>query len=274
MLCLLVCQKRGDCFILRHILTVLLLLLDLCPAAGRAQEIFPEVVLRQATCEGRPVAEIRVNDLLVIRVRTEYGGMDRLTRARMVAQRIRGLTHSLAARIEPAFVGGEVVVRVDQQLIITVDDEVAKLNGSTRTGLAYVWSNHLRQALGEAPLPPPAAAEVIRPKTARPPQSSSRDSGRPLLLQTGTASWYGPGFHGTRTANGEVFNQYELTAAHRTLPFGSRVLVTNLENGKAVAVRINDRGPFIPGRIIDLSFRAAQAISMDGLALVRLEVFR
>jgi rare lipoprotein A len=92
--------------------------------------------------------------------------------------------------------------------------------------------------------------------------------------QTGIASWYGPGFHGKATANGEIYDQNQFTAAHQTLPLGTRVMVTSLENGRAAQVVINDRGPFAKGRIIDLSFAAAQAINMvgPGTALVRLDV--
>ena len=79
-------------------------------------------------------------------------------------------------------------------------------------------------------------------------------------LQRGMASWYGPGFHGRLTANGERFDMNELTAAHKTLPFGTRVLVHNPRTGKEVVVRINDRGPFIKGRMIDLSKAAAKAL--------------
>ena len=79
-------------------------------------------------------------------------------------------------------------------------------------------------------------------------------------LQRGIASWYGPGFHGRTTANGEKFDMHELTAAHKTLPFGTRVLVHNPRTGKEVVVRINDRGPFIKGRMLDLSKAAAKAL--------------
>ncbi len=91
---------------------------------------------------------------------------------------------------------------------------------------------------------------------------------------TGEASWYGPGFHGRTTANGEKFNQEELTAAHRSLPFGTKVRVTNINNGRSVVVRINDRGPFAAGRVIDLSAAAARIIGMvgSGIAPVRLEI--
>ena len=90
--------------------------------------------------------------------------------------------------------------------------------------------------------------------------------------KAGKASWYGPGFHGRKTANGEVFNANALTAAHRTLPFGTRVRVTHRATGRSVVVRINDRGPFVHGRVIDLSRASAQAIGMGGVADVTLSL--
>ncbi len=91
---------------------------------------------------------------------------------------------------------------------------------------------------------------------------------------TGIASWYGGRFHGRRTANGEIYDMNALTAAHRTLPFGTIVEVTNLGNGRKVRLRINDRGPFIKGRIIDVSRRAAKELGflIDGTAPVRLRI--
>ncbi len=92
--------------------------------------------------------------------------------------------------------------------------------------------------------------------------------------QTGIASWYGPGFHGLPTASGVIYNQFELTAAHQTLPLGSHVMVTNLGNGRSVEVAINDRGPFMKGRIIDLSYAAANALGMvdPGTIPVKIEL--
>ncbi|TYB31213.1 MAG: septal ring lytic transglycosylase RlpA family protein [Candidatus Mcinerneyibacterium aminivorans] len=90
----------------------------------------------------------------------------------------------------------------------------------------------------------------------------------------GYASWYGPNFNGQKTANGETYNMYDLTAAHKTLPFNTYIKVTNLENNKTVVVRINDRGPFIKNRIIDLSYQAAREIDLisKGTCKVKLEV--
>ena len=94
------------------------------------------------------------------------------------------------------------------------------------------------------------------------------------VSQVGIASWYGPGFHGKATTSGAIYNQYEFTAAHQTLPLGTRVMVTNMENGSATEVTINDRGPFAKNRIIDLSYSAAHALGMigPGTALVRVDV--
>jgi rare lipoprotein A len=103
-----------------------------------------------------------------------------------------------------------------------------------------------------------------------PPQPALRRS----PAQDGMASYYGAAFTGRRTASGERFDPRALTAAHRELPFGTRLRVTNLENGRSITVRVNDRGPFASGRIVDLSWEAARALDMlrSGVAHVRLEV--
>src|SRR5213078_4321805 len=114
------------------------------------------------------------------------------------------------------------------------------MRGGTRRWVALWLVGAAGCALVRAPAPPPITDGV----------------------QVGVASWYGPGFHGNRTANGEIYDQYELTAAHPSLPLGTRVMVTNLENGRAVQVRINDRGPFV----------AARTIGMVGPGTVRVRV--
>jgi len=127
-------------------------------------------------------------------------------------------------------------------------------------------ANRLRRLLGNAepvatiPTPPAPKQENIIARVVR--------------VISGIASWYGPGFHGNRSASGEIFDQNALTAAHLTLPFGTRVRVTNMRNGQSVVVRINDRGPFKGDRIIDISKAAAQRIGMTstGIAPVKLEV--
>ncbi len=98
---------------------------------------------------------------------------------------------------------------------------------------------------------------------------------KPFFTQQGTASWYGKSHQGRLTADGERFDQHAFTAAHRRLPFDTVLRVTNLENGRTVTVRVNDRGPYVDGRIIDLSAAAGAALGMrqDGVAPVRLDAF-
>jgi len=107
-------------------------------------------------------------------------------------------------------------------------------------------------------------------------ESSRKKSSKPVTKHAlnGTASWYGPGFHGKKTASGKIYDQHKLTAAHKTLPLGTKARVTNLDNGSTVDVEINDRGPFIEGRIIDLSRAAAGALGFveSGLAPVQVEL--
>jgi len=103
--------------------------------------------------------------------------------------------------------------------------------------------------------------------------SPARGPAAPIVQgERGIASWYGHPYHGRPTASGEIYNMYDMTAAHRTLPFGTQVTVHDLENGQDVTVRINDRGPFVEGRIIDLSYAAAQGMHMTGIARVYLEI--
>ncbi len=111
------------------------------------------------------------------------------------------------------------------------------------------------------------ASYTVRGQTYYPMQSGEG------YVEEGEASWYGPGFHGKTTANGERYNQNAMTAAHKTLPLGTDVRVTHLGNGKSIEVRINDRGPFLHERIIDLSKRGAEKLGMKdaGTGLVRVE---
>ena len=105
------------------------------------------------------------------------------------------------------------------------------------------------------------------------PARPSYPPGYPLgFVERGSASWYGPGFHGNRTANGEVYDMHKLTAAHRTLPLGSVAVVRSLSTGRQVTVRINDRGPFARGRILDLSLAGAQAVGMVGRGTDEIEL--
>ena len=122
----------------------------------------------------------------------------------------------------------------------------------------------------------PGANPGSRPATEFQDPAGFKNSGKDAWKEEmeGTASWYGEDFNGRLTANGEVYDMYNFTAAHKTLPLGTVVKVTDLENGKTVEVRINDRGPYVKGRIIDLSRTAGRAIGMreSGTARVKLDI--
>lgn len=138
-------------------------------------------------------------------------------------------------------------------------------------------------------VPPPPSSETS-PATSRPEGAAKHDrlpttvedaaeptvphDAKPIATETGRASWYGPPYHNRRGSNGEIYNMHAMTAAHRTLPLGSIVRVTNLKTGETALVRITDRGPFIPGRVIDLSLAAARKLDIykAGVGEVRVEV--
>jgi peptidoglycan lytic transglycosylase len=139
----------------------------------------------------------------------------------------------------------------------------------------------------QAQVPPPPPIPQQQPTAIPPAETPSRDTGedekiqlpadaKPIFEETGMASWYGAPYHNRRGSNGEVYNMHAMTAAHLTLPLGSIVRVTNLKTDHSVLVRITDRGPFVPGRILDLSLAAAKTLDvyLPGTAKVRLEVMQ
>jgi rare lipoprotein A len=156
-----------------------------------------------------------------------------------------------------------------------------------------VSCGHSKQAqVSVPPPPPPAESSTAESSTPRPEGATKNDhlpnpekesdlaepaipaDAKPIETETGLASWYGPPYHNRVGSNGEVYNMHAMTAAHRTLPLGSIVRVTNLKTGHTALVRITDRGPFIPGRILDLSLAAAHKLDVygPGVAEVRVEV--
>ena len=136
----------------------------------------------------------------------------------------------------------------------------------------------------QVPPPPPLPQENEKPAATQPPaETASEDEkidvpsdAKPIFEQVGTASWYGAPYHNRRGSNGEIYNMHAMTAAHLTLPLGSIVRITNMKTGHSALVRITDRGPFVPGRIVDLSLAAAKALDvyLPGIAKVRLEVLQ
>jgi rare lipoprotein A len=151
--------------------------------------------------------------------------------------------------------------------------------------LALTGCRHRQQQSSVYPAPPPVTQTETPPKRKPPPQQAAvtpraplppdNVSGQPVSTEIGLASWYGPPYHNHQAADGSLFDQNTMTAAHRTLPMGTTVRVTNLATNESVVVRITDRGPFVPGRILDLSLAAAKAagIYRAGVAKVKVEAF-
>ncbi len=160
-------------------------------------------------------------------------------------------------------------IRVGNKELVQINNKTI-LADTTRNPAkdALQATNRLRRLIGNAP---PLSAIAGLPVSRAVPQLAVG----PIRVQfTGMASWYGPGFNGNQSASGEIYNQNAMTAAHRNLPFGTRVQVTNLDNGRTAVVRINDRGPYAYGRVIDLSAAAARVLGVmqTGVARVRLDV--
>jgi rare lipoprotein A len=160
-------------------------------------------------------------------------------------------------------------IQVNGQEVVQINDNTF-LPDTTRNLAqdALQATNRLRRLMGNAPPLREIAGMPQKRRAAQVAFAPVRSA------MSGIASWYGPGFHGNRSASGEVYNQNAMTAAHRSLPFGTKVVVTNLNNGRSVVVRINDRGPFVRGRVIDLSAAAARALGVmqTGVAPVQVQV--
>jgi rare lipoprotein A len=152
------------------------------------------------------------------------------------------------------------------------------LNKSIRlAGLALLAGCHHRQQQVYLPSPPEYRAHSSHSTIAHqaPEPAPAKIEGKPLSVQVGLSSWYGPPYNNRRGANGEIFDQNAMTAAHNTLPMGTIIRVTNLATGQSAIVKITDRGPFVHGRILDLSLAAAKATGVyrAGVAKVKIEVF-
>ncbi len=238
---------------------------------------------------------------------TPFLDRDPLRRATALADRLNQLPadqrHRLAATIDvipsPPSPGAETVayqIRLQGQPLLSWDSQTRSPNPTYSPAKdALQLANQLRHGLGQvqpltaigpsnaAPMAPDAVANATAALLDNPesspginrainhainPQPTSQVLGEAL------ASWYGPGFHGRLTANGEIYDQHAFTAAHRDLPFDTQLRVTNLMSGKSVVVRVNDRGPYVDGRDIDLSAGAAEALgsSHSGVVPVRLEI--
>lgn len=216
-----------------------------------AMALFPGLCLSQGvhTEVTGDVAEVVVGGQVVIRLSSSAGGLNPYQRAAVIASRLTQVLEKGQTDFQPGVIEGEAVVVAGGSLVATVDPSTAAGSELEPRDLACIWADNLRLATGGQGL-------------------------RTLRVETGIASWYGREFNGRHTASGEIFNENLVTAAHRYLPFGTLVRVTNLNTNLSVTVRINDRGPFVHGRIIDLSAGAARLIGLlgSGLAPVKIEV--
>ncbi len=161
-----------------------------------------------------------------------------------------------ASKLKPAFVDGTPALILGNQFIFAIPEEVSKKLKRSGDLLAIEWTNNLRIALKARPLSLVEAQGQMYGLTPS------------VKTMSGIASWYGPYFHGRLTANGERFNQNELTVAHKSLPFNTYLQVSNTKTNKSVIVRVNDRGPYIPPRSLDLSLVAARCIGSEVTGVV------
>lgn len=244
-------------------------------------------IVSSAFSEGRP-ARVLLGGQAVILL-NDWGGLTARARADIVASRLLNLIEFGDPYSISVEASGEIaVVKSNLGLLVTADPQSAMAEGvRDSVELAEKWALRLRQVIGaEArlmPDPPTERSEMhvalkSRGAAGRGPAARSHDATTAVSSVAGafegTASWYGPGFHGRKTASGDIFDQNAMTAAHRTLPFGTRLRVTDLVSGSSVEVIINDRGPFVDGRVLDLSRGAATKLGMldRGLSRVKAEI--
>ncbi|NEP16997.1 MAG: septal ring lytic transglycosylase RlpA family protein [Leptolyngbya sp. SIO4C1] len=174
-------------------------------------------------------------------------------------QQSLGQTTLDPGRIHPDLTSATPTVRLGDETLLTVSPALSAAFGHAPERVALAWANNLRQALGAKPLGAGEVQMLLQ---------GFEKSGEQLQ---GTASWYGPYFHGRLTATGETFDQNELTVAHKTLPFDTLLKVRNLHNDRTVIVRVNDRGPYIGKRSLDLSKAAAQCLGSEKAGVVPYE---
>ncbi len=197
---------------------------------------------------------VLINNQPVLEISHAYQGVSVADRVRIVANRLRNILETgdfLAEELQVVTARQRVSLNYRGQLLVIADAMSAYRKHRTPEALALEWKQQLIEA----------AAAFSHPYTV-------------VEQAVGLASWYGREFRGRRTACGERFDETRYTAAHRWLPFGTRVRVTNLINNRSVIVVVNDRGPWVQRRLIDLSWAAARAIGLTGVARIKLEVLK
>lgn len=197
--------------------------------------------------------EVQVNQMVI-------GQVNSKALADRIASQLRQAVPAIKANpagLKP-FLGERAAGQLDGQIVFTLTDDKVTPSGPTAL-IATQWVDNLRQSFGAPPLEPIQVQMV------------AYGLGETPHRFNGTASWYGPYFHGRQTATGERFNQNALTAAHKSLPFGTYLKVRNQLNGKTVVVRVNDRGPYIGERSLDLSYAAAQCLGGEQVGVIPYE---
>jgi hypothetical protein len=235
-----------------------------------AAEQSPDALLRTVQNSELEEAGFYFNDKEVFRFRSKLGYLSPYLRSKRAASRLsQHVGGALTYRDVHLDLqdDGNYNLMLGKHVIAVVDQDTADSANLPLNGMAKYWVKQLRQAMGEKRKP-----VIVKKPSYATKEASSQSKGR--YLGSGMASWYGPGFHGRTAADGSRYNMYAMTAAHKTLPFGTKVRVTNKHNGKSCVVRITDRGPYIHGRVIDLSKAAAQQIGAlsKGVANVTLEI--
>lgn len=221
--------------------------------------------------EFTPVS-VYIGDSEVLRITQPAGGLSTEKRAKIVTENFNKIIRNgeNPESIVPDFKNGSGIIKINNNVLFTVDSNIAKEYGMSPTELAFIWVNNIRDSLGVAKIV--RDFQLFTASLEKTPEQFSQQYGD--YTQTGFASWYGGVFHGRSSADGSVYNKNKFTAAHKSLPFGTVVQVTNLYNGKKCIVKITDRGPFVKGRIIDLSKVAAGEIGMvsSGVSKVKIDV--
>ena len=247
---------------------------------GQARNSSPEVKIGEVQATESQAAKLKYGATTPVEFSTQPRqnssnlSEDPIARATAIAAKLNQLqrdgidANQITVRWNETKSGDQFVIEANKQTIVAVDSETI-LSSRTRNPEqdALQVANRLRRLLGNA--------DPLRSVSNRPRRAPQEIAFGPIRFRaSGMASWYGPGFDGAMSASGERFNQNALTAAHRTLPFGTIVQVTNLDNGRTVSVRITDRGPYAGDRLIDLSAGAARILGLiqSGVAPVRLEV--
>lgn len=203
---------------------------------------------------------ITVDDKKIISIK-KLPNNKHIEKAKEISKKLNSFLYERKLRpdnILPAVRNNKFIIKSGSDLLFDIEKDISLNEKKSSYQITLEWTNNIRKALGARSLD----------------QKVSRSFNRNYRNQVGYASWYGGRFHGRRTSSGEVFNMNSFTAAHRSLPLGSKVIVTNMDSGKSIIVKINDRGPFSePGRrIIDLSKEAFKALSYLGKGVIRVKV--